>query len=107
MTAMPFSKTFETCTLAQSHVAAEKHCSAFNRAEAHAKNQQSGLFMGLLQTDLFLFVALHVQATYQLSSIAKNLKGAKGNPGWAAACPYAQERASFEPLHKEHHKPAA
>jgi hypothetical protein len=37
MTAMPFSKTFGTSVLAQSHVAAEKHCSALNRAEVYAK----------------------------------------------------------------------
>lgn len=80
-------KTFATCTLAQIHVAAEKHCSAFNRAEAYAKIQQYpfGLFTGLLQTDRFLFVALHMQATYQLSTIASNLKRVKGKPGWAAA----------------------
>ncbi len=33
--------------------------------------------MGLLQTDLWLLVALRVQATYQLSSIATTKNGAK------------------------------
>jgi hypothetical protein len=102
-------KTFWICTLVQSHVAAEKHCNVFDRAEAYAKKITKLPIWPVhgLITDRPVVVGSTARASHiSAEQYCNNKKWCK-SPGWAAACPYAQKRASFEPLHKEHQQPAA